>query len=87
MDGMRTVPGPIFENGAGFTLGDPQPAISQDESHVEEKTTTAVYEGSPQNVASGAFTNKPNHELPTVTGRWLDPYPCNLSTQKMTSPG
>ena len=75
MDGMLTVPGSIFANGAGFTSGDSQPAISQDESQMEREATAGVYEGSPQNVASGAMANKPNHELPTVTGRWRGPLP------------
>ena len=44
-------------------------------SHMEKEATAGVYEGSPQNVASGALANKPNHELPTATGRWRGPLP------------
>jgi hypothetical protein len=73
VDGMRTVPGPIFANGAGFTSGDSQPVISQDGGHMEKEATTGVYEESPQHATSGALANKPSHELPTATGRWRGP--------------
>ena len=73
MGGVHTVPGPIFSNGGGFTSGDTQPVISQDESHMEKEATTGVCEGSPQHAASGALANRLNHQLPTTTGRWLGP--------------
>ena len=60
-------------NGAGFTLGDSQPIISQDGSHMEREATVGVYERGPQQATSGALVNEPSHELPTVTARWLGP--------------
>lgn len=72
-DGMRTVQGPIFANGAGFTSGDPQRAISRDGIDTEKDTTVGVYDGSPQHAASGALVNKSNHALPTGTAQWRGP--------------
>jgi len=65
--------GPISANGVGVTLGDSQPIISQDGSHMEREATAGVYEGGPQHATSGALANKPSHELPTAIGRWLGP--------------
>ena len=73
VDGMRTVPGPSSANGAGFTSGDPQRTISQDGSNTGQGAPVVVYDGSPQHAASGALVNKPNHALPTATGKWRDP--------------
>ena len=72
-DGMRTVPGPIFANSAGFTLGDPQRATVKDGGNIEKEATAGVYDGSPQHTASGALTNKPSHALTMATGRWRGP--------------
>ena len=68
-DGMRSVPGPISANGAGFTLDDPQRAIFQDGGNIETEDTAEVYDGSPQHAASGALADNPNHALPTATGQ------------------
>jgi len=65
--------GSIFANGAGFTLGDSQPVISQDGSHMERGATAGVYEGGPQYATSGALANEPSDELPTATACWLGP--------------
>ena len=66
--GLMTA-GPNVVRGTGFTSGDPPPVISQDASHMERGATAGVYEGNPQHVASGAVANRPNHEVPTATGR------------------
>jgi len=73
MDGIPTMSGPVFANGAGFTLGDSQPIIPQDGSHMERESTAGVHEGGPQHATSGALANEPSHELPTATARWLGP--------------
>ena len=73
VDGMPNVSGPIFANDAGFTLGDSQPIIPQDGSHMEREATAGVYEGGPQHATSGALANEPSDELPIATARWLGP--------------
>jgi hypothetical protein len=65
VDGMWTVPGPIFANSAGFTSGDSQSVISQHGGHMEKEATTEVYEERPQPATSGVLANRPSHELPT----------------------
>ena len=72
-DGMRTVPGPISADGAGSTSGGPQHAIPQDGDNIEKEATAGVYDGSPQHASSRALANKPNHGLPTATGKWRGP--------------
>ena len=66
--GLMTA-GPNFMGGTGFTSGDPPAVISQVASHMEREATAGVYEGSSQHVASGALAKRPNHKVPTATGR------------------